>query len=109
MVTNKPTYDLAEIKFLVRTGKYLTSARIRNYLLNHDYPPPDTTEDVINAILKTNFYKSVELHNAPGIYADVYRHVNCYSEEWYVKLFIDENQKIRLVSIWSLNEEGSQH
>ena len=53
----------------------------------------------------SNYYKTNELEHISGAYADIYRHVTYDGEEWYVKLFIDEDQNA-YVNIWSLKEEG---
>lgn len=104
---NDPRYDLAKVQALVREAKYLTTLRVRSYLLNHGYDPNETVEDVVYAIQPRHFHKSSELDKYPGIFADIYRHVECYETEWYVKIFLDEDEKPR-VSIWSLKEEGFQ-
>lgn len=72
---------------------------------NHNYDYDETVEDVICAIEPHHHYKTDELKNIPGKFADIYRHVECYEEEWYVKLFVDDEGS-PVVQIWSLKEDG---
>lgn len=99
-------YDLDIAQSLVKHAKYSVSKRARNNLLNHGYLPKETIEDVFAAIRSSHFYKSVELENRPGTYADIYRHVPCYGTEWYVKYFLHENGPA--ITIWPLKEDGYQ-
>ena len=100
-------YDLTKVQALVREAKFLTTMRVRSYLLNHGYDPNETVKDVVCAIQPHHFHKSSELDKRPGVFADIYRHVECYETEWYVKIFLDDDENPR-VSIWSLKEEGFQ-
>lgn len=88
-------------------SRYRTTRRVRDYILNHDYDYAETVEDVICSIREEHYYKTIELKKRRGVLADIYRHVECYEEEWYVKLFMDDDGT-PLVQIWSLKEEGYQ-
>lgn len=101
----EPCYDLAKVQRLVKQNKYRTSKKVRSYLRDHGYDPAGTVEDVICSIELKHHYKTDELNNIPGTFADIYRHVGCYGEEWYVKFFF-ENDNDQLVVIWSLKEDG---
>jgi len=109
LTANKgPCYDLETVKRLVSYDCYYTTSRVRKYLINHGYVVDETVSDVIQSIQPSNYYKSDELHNRQGVYADIYRRVKCHDEEWYVKLFINEDGSTS-VSIWSLKEDGYQY
>lgn len=103
----QPIYNLDQVKQLVREGRYLTSKRVSGYLLNHGYLIDELVKDVIDSIDEENFEKSDELLYLPGVYADIYRHVECYDEKWYVKFFLDPSGEMQ-VRIWSLKEDGYQ-
>lgn len=103
--SGKPVNDLATVKELVACGNYVVSKRVMGYLVNHDYAYDETVEDVVAAIVPGDFFKSSQLKHMPGVYADIYRHVKCYGEEWYVKLFLEATGEA-IVLIWSLKEEG---
>lgn len=103
----EPFYDLAKVQKLVKSGKYFTSIRLRKYLTNQGFVTDETIEDVICSIQSHHYYKTDELQNRPGIYADIYRHIECYEIEWYVKFFFDKEEEPCL-SIWSLKEDGYQ-
>lgn len=102
-----PCFDLAEIKRLVSESRYVASSRVRKYLINHGYIVSEVVVDVVCSIEGEDYYKSDELKNRPGTYADIYRHVKCYGEEWYVKLFLDDDEG-PTVSVWSMKEDGYQ-
>ncbi|CDD67535.1 uncharacterized protein BN629_01190 [Eggerthella sp. CAG:368] len=101
----EPYYDLEVAQNLVKEANYRATKRLRNNLQNHGYIVDETIEDVFAAIRPENYYKTDKLENIPGVFADIYRHVICYGEEWYVKFFIEENGKASL-EIWSLKEDG---
>ena len=101
----RPYHDLDLVKSLISGKKYRITKRVSNYLLNHGYADQDIVQGVISSISLSNYYKTDELEHLPGTYADIYRHVTYDSEEWYVKLFIDEDRNAH-VNIWSLKEEG---
>lgn len=101
----EPTYDLSEIQRLVANEQYLISTRVRKCLVNHGYDPVETVKDVIESIQPENFYKSDELRNCPGVQADIYHHVQCYKDLWYVKYF-ENSEGEATVTIWSLKEDG---
>lgn len=101
----EPHYSLEFAQKLVKESSYRTTKRLRNNLRNHGYIVDETIEDVFAAICPENYYKTDELENLQGVFADIYRHVICYGEEWYVKFFIEENGNASL-EIWSLKEEG---
>lgn len=100
-----PCHDLGKIKELVMKSRYRTTKRVRDYILNHGYDYAETVEDVICSIEEEHYHKTDELEAIPGTFADTYRHVECYEEEWYVKLFMD-NDGTPSVQIWSLKEDG---
>lgn len=109
MATKKgPCYDLDLVKRLVADEKYFTTNKVRKILINHGYVVSDTVADVIQSIRPDDFYKCDELKNNPGVYADIYHHVKCNDEEWYVKYFLNDNGSPS-VSIWSLKEDGYQY
>lgn len=67
-------------------------------------------QSVFLAIKPENYYKTVELAKAPGIYADVYTHVYCPEfpeEEFYIKFACLEDETT--VDIWSMNWDGYLH
>lgn len=64
--------------------------------------------DVVNSIRPEDFYKSDELDVIPGTFADIYRNVECEGDEWYVKLFVDEDGGAT-VQVLSANWEGYPH
>ena len=101
----QPYHDLDLVKSLVSKKKYRVTKRVSSYLLNHGYVDQDIVQNVISSISLSNYYKTNELEHISGAYADIYRHVTYDGEEWYVKLFIDEDQNA-YVNIWSLKEEG---
>ena len=100
-----PCHDLGKIKELVMKSRYRTTKRVRDYILNHGYDYAETVEDVICSIEEGHYHKTDELEAIPGTFADIYRHVDCYEEEWYVKLFMDDDGTPS-VQIWSLKEDG---
>lgn len=104
---NKPLYDLAVVKNMIREGSYTVTKRVLGHLSNHGYVVDEVVEDVFEAIGECDFSKSIQLEKIPGVTADVYRYVNCYAEEWYVKFFI-EGGSLR-VRVLSLNAEGTLH
>lgn len=104
---NGPYYDLEEIRSMIESEAYLTSRRVRSHLINQGFDPSETAEDVFQAITPSHFYKSDELKNRPGVFADIYRHVECYEIEWYAKFFVDDDGCPQ-VNIWSLKEDGYQ-
>lgn len=102
-----PYHDLDLIKELVGRSKYRTTKRVRDYLRNHGFIPHETVEDVVYSIEERHFYKTIELDHLPGVNADVYRKVECYEDEWYVKLFLD-GEGSPYVQVWSLKENDYQ-
>ena len=104
---NKPLYDLTVVKNMIREGSYTVTKRVLGYLGNHGYVVDEVVEDVFESISESDFSKSIQLEKIPGGIADVYRYVNCYGEEWYVKFFI-EGGSLR-VRVLSLNAEGMLH
>lgn len=106
MRSNKePCRDLATVQKLVAQGKYRSSKRVRGDIRNHGYDYEETVEDVISSIEPHHYYKTDELEHIPGTFADIYRHIECYDEEWYVKFFFDKDDN-ELVIIWSLKPDG---
>ena len=104
---NKPLYDLTVVKNMIREGSYTVTKRVLGHLGNHGYVVDEVVEDVFESISESDFSKSIQLEKIPGVIADVYRYVNCYGAEWYLKFFI-EGGSLR-VRVLSLNAEGMLH
>lgn len=66
------TYQLADIKALVRSGRYYVtlSARQDALAIGFDY---QAIRDCVLALDGGNFYKSMASERVPGLWQDVYR------------------------------------
>lgn len=102
----KRQYDLDEIKGLVMKGGFRTSKRVATTLRNHGYlDVSEVVRGVFSSIEQAHFYKSDELRNIPGVFADIYKGVPWDDVEWYVKFF-QQSDGATCVDIWSLKEDG---
>lgn len=112
MTRYRPAYVLETVKQLAQEGKLFLTSRPMHFILNR-YDGEDAAEiaaAVVEAIREEDFYKSIELDNRPGTFADIYRNVECedYPENsWYVKLFVCDGET--MVEIWSMVWEGYTH
>lgn len=113
---HKPTYSLNEVKELCASGNFNLSGRSARWIRNHldRFDTSSIVKEVIAHTKREDFYKSVDLRIRPGVRADVYRFVFTGDEElddeegWYIKLFIDDSERLRL-RILSANWEGYPH
>ena len=106
----KPTYHLDEIKRLTSSGHLSISRRPRQFILNR-YGRTDVGQfvrDIIENIDPEDFYRSDELEVIPGTFADIYRNVEYDDEQWYVKLFINDDGEAS-VQVLSASWEGYPH
>lgn len=108
-VSSKPSYSLAEMKRLVRRGRYSPTLRVAYFIDSHyeEVGVDEVVEKVFLSLKEDDFVKSFELKNLPGTMADVYVG-GCYDNtEWYVKAFIDKGG-VEL-QIWSMCWDGVVH
>ena len=108
--SNKPAYALDNVKRLASDGHLSVNRRPRQFILNR-YDRTDVgrfVEEIIDSIRPENFYKSDELEVIPGTFADIYRNVEYDGDEWYVKLFVNEDGDAS-VQVLSANWEGCPH
>lgn len=104
-----PTYDLDDIKEAAYFGNICFTQRVTRSLANHGHPNArQVARGVFQNIDSSCFYKSSELENLQGVYADIYRCVPYADDEWYVKFFQDADGT-NYVNIWSLKPEGSMY
>lgn len=104
-----PTYDLDDVKAAARIGNVCLTKRVSRSLINHGYIDLDDFVCCMLQVLDSSyFYKSSELENLRGVYADIYRCVPYAGDEWYVKFFQDADGK-NYVNVWSLKPDGSMY
>lgn len=113
---HKPTYPLNEVKEICANGIFALNGRSARWIRNHldRFDTSNIVKEIVAHIKEDDFYKSVSLDVKPGTWADVYRFVFTDDDEldgddgWYVKLFVDESDRVRL-HILSANWEGYPH
>ncbi|MEL7668273.1 MAG: hypothetical protein AAGU73_08765 [Actinomycetota bacterium] len=104
-VSRTPRYSVALVERLVRDGRVLTTARVTQWLTNHDY---DAKQEIMQVLLSVHehgrFTGSCVLMN--GEVADEYI-VGVSGEDWYLKFWVDEEQLF--VDVWSCCWDGAIH
>ena len=101
-----PRYDLADVKQLVREGRYSASKKSTSWLRNHGFSPTFARRIVLS-LQANEFVESLEPKRADGSWADVYR---CdYDEDgvsgcFYVKFIVEGN--VATVMLMSCKEWG---
>lgn len=104
-----PAYDLEEAKRLVAAGRYVTTSRVRRYIINHwDDAPEHVIGEVFRAAAADGFRKSLALDSYPDIVADVYR-VDYEGEGWYLKFFEADEGGIYVNIISCCQEDHYYH
>lgn len=103
----KPAYDLSKAKDLARQGSMMLSRRPTKFLAERYSSVGTAALEIFSAIKPEDFYKSIELDNRPGKWADVYQEVEYDGIGWYVKFFIEDDGAVVLV--WSMNYDGAMH
>lgn len=105
-----PTYSLDEVKHLAREGRMIINRRSRTFITNrYDCAAlGNFVRDLICSVEPQDFYKSDELEKIPGTFADIYKGTFFEEEEWYIKLFIDEEGQAQL-NVLSANWDGYIH
>lgn len=104
-----PRYSLAEARAAVARGNVHVTSRPLAWLANHGYEDvSEVVSGVFASMTRSDYYKTDELKNMSGTYADIYRMVPWDDEEWYVKFFFRSDGKM-LLEVWSLNWEGAIH
>ena len=104
----KPYYKLSLVQSAVDGDRFRSTERVRRWLQNHGYSPNDLIKEVVGCLTESDYYKSIEMEVIPGLVADVYR-TRCEDEDWYLKLFMDEETEITCVSIYTCCWDGFQH
>lgn len=108
MNRSRAHYDLGEARCDALRGSFEISRRASGSLVNHGYlDVREVVGGVFEAMGEEHFYKSDELKNLPGTYADIYKGVPWDGEEWYVKFFRREDGS-EVITIWSLKHDGWQ-
>ena len=101
-----PRYDLAEVKRLVREGRYSASKKGTSWLRNHGFSPI-LAGRIMLSLQDNEFVKSLEPRRNDGSWADVY----CcdYDEDgvcgcFYVKFIVEGD--VATVMLMSCKEWG---
>lgn len=114
---HRPTYSLDEVKSLAACGRFLVNGRSLRWIRNHlgRFDGASVVRQIIEGIDAGNFSKAVSLRISPGTWADVYRFVYTGDDEldgddgWYVKLYVDEEERAVHLNVLSANWEGYIH
>jgi len=100
-----PRCSAALVEQLVQRGRVLATARVTQWLANHDY---DAKQAIMRVLLSCQehgrFTGSCILIN--GSVADEYI-VAVAGEDWYLKFWVDEEQLV--VDVWSCCWDGAVH
>ena len=106
MKGKEPRYDLAEVKRLVREGRYSASKKSTSWLRNHGFSPI-LARRIILSLQEKVFVKSLKSRRDDGSWADVY----CcdYNEDGvsvclYVKFIVEGD--VATVMLMSCKEWG---
>jgi hypothetical protein len=101
-----PLYDLDQAKELVGGNYFHVTERMHHELDNHGYDDRDMAQTLFAVMDINDYYKTAPLHNLNDeVEADIYK-VMYYGDEWYVKFFIDLEERYFdevIVDIWSLH------
>ncbi|WP_080797307.1 type II toxin-antitoxin system MqsR family toxin [Arabiibacter massiliensis] len=88
----EPHYDLAEVKRLIREGRYRTTRKSCSWLIAHGHYA-EASCDMILSLESAEFFESSPPRSVDGAWADVYR---CHYDEgglrgvFYVKFIVDD-------------------
>lgn len=101
----RPTYDAADVLYLVESNRVGLTKRVASWLVNHGYPPLKTARTVVQATaLRGSFIGKAVLFD--GASADEY-HVECIDAEWYVKFAVYVDGPV--LRVYSCCWDGAVH
>lgn len=104
-VSRTPRYPVALVEQLVRDRRVLTTARVTQWLTNHDYDAKQAIMQVLLSVREHGrFTGTCTLMN--GESADEYI-VGVSGEDWYLKFWVDEDELF--VDVWSCCWDGAIH
>jgi hypothetical protein len=84
----KPSYDLSLIKGLMRDGDWLLTVTAMDTALELGFDEEDVFDCIVNHVVDTHFYKTMESEKKPGLMQDVY-YITYLGERLYVKLQVN--------------------
>lgn len=103
---SKPYYDINEVIRLINTYQFDRTKRVIHWLDNHGFYVETQIVKVFNAIPNSGIYiKTITLKENSTKKADVYL-VEYEQYSWYVKFYLDKDEKQLFVQVLSCHWEG---
>jgi len=100
-----PRYPAVFVARLARGGRVVTTARVAQWLVNHDYDVAETVADILSSLPTRGKYRGSCLLMNDAV-ADEYV-VTLLDCHWYLKFWVDDEQLV--VDVWSCCWDGAVH